>query len=78
MTAPAPEAATEVRARASRPTVYHYHRRDDIAFSKITGASITALCGIRGPVSEAASGANQGGEATICPDCINLFLILQG
>ena len=54
------------------PTVYHYHRRTDISFAQVTGASITALCGDQGKIG-ATSSDGQASSVVVCPLCAMLY-----
>lgn len=74
------EASTALKTRVSpvpTPLVYHYHRKTDITFSQITGASIKALCGAQGPIGESPIAAQATGtDSTVCQVCSNLHALL--
>lgn len=69
MTSPMTMSAAEIATRFLKPTVFHYHRNTDIAFSQITGASIKALCGVQGPVGSTPPAGSLTGTGTVCPLC---------
>lgn len=61
----------------------HYYRKGDIQFARITGASITPLCGDYGPISKSLGeilddpNAIAAAKIPLCESCVRFYSRLE-
>ena len=60
------------------PVVHHYYRRIDIAFSLLSGARITSLCGENGAIDATTTGKPGNGVLIVCPLCATALADITG